>query len=253
MHYKSTGTATRYTYHQMTLIITTATTREMEAVLKGFNGRGRVGCVLPRQGEVCASPVNERQCLLAVTGVGPVNAAFTLGRLLGEHRNIDGVISLGIAGTFDPDAAPLGSTVLATRETWADYGLYTAQGVDPMGIGFGQTDDAVNPVWNSIELNPAPALAVLQLTPPPLCRTGGSLTVAAASGTAERACAMRQTHHALTENMEGFALALGCLRQGVPFLELRTVSNVVGSRAAHDWAVDDAFASLGQAARALFV
>lgn len=237
----------------MTIIIATATTKEMEAVLKGFNGRGRVGCVLPRQGEARPSPVNEHQCLLAVTGVGPINAAFTLGKLLGENPRVNGVISLGIAGTFDIAKAPLGSSVIASAETWADYGLYTADGVDPRGIGFGQTDDALNPVWNTIELQPDVVLQQLELTRPAHCTEGASLTVAAASGTAERAQQMRKAHAPLIENMEGFGLALGCLRHEIPFLEIRTISNVVGSRAAEDWCIDEAFAALGQTARSLFV
>lgn len=207
---------------------------------------------MPRQGEALKSPVNEHQCILAVTGVGPVNSAFTLGRLLGENSRIDGVISLGIAGSFDTAKAPLGSSVIATTEIWADYGLVTAEGIDPKGIGFGQTDDPLNPVWNTIALQPDDVIKQLELTRPANCINGPSLTVAAASGTAERAQLMRKTHEPLTENMEGFGLALGCHRHNIPFLEVRTISNVVGSRAAKDWCIDEAFSALGQTARALF-
>ncbi|MFV0347760.1 MAG: futalosine hydrolase [Halodesulfovibrio sp.] len=244
----------------MTVIVATATQKEMEAVLKGFNGRGRVGCQLPSQGQWCESPINEHQCLLAVTGVGPVNAALTLGRIMGECFGITGVLNLGIAGTFDPQACPLGSAVLAEREVWPEYGLRTAQGVDSRGIAFplwGGTDPGVEQpleqaIWDTVELSPAEDLRRIGLNCPKAL-TGTSITVAGVTGTAEHAAMFRDRYGALTENMEGFALALGCRQAGVPFVELRTVSNVVGSRAAADWKLDEAFVALGAVARSLFV
>lgn len=244
----------------MTLIVATATQKEMKAVLKGFNGRGRIGCQLPAQGQWCESPINEHACLLAVTGVGPVNAALTLGRIMGEHFGVSGVLNLGIAGTFDTQRCPLGSAVLADREIWPEYGLRTAQGIDCRGIAFPQWAPAEaepeaaleQAVWDTVELSPEGDLKRLGLNRPD-ARTGASLTVAGVTGTAGYASMLKGRYNALTENMEGFALALGCRQAGLPFVELRTVSNVVGSRAAEDWKVDEAFVALGAVARALFV
>jgi futalosine hydrolase len=53
--------------------------------------------------------------------------------------------------------------------------------------------------------------------------------------------------------MEGFSLALACLQAGIPFLELRTISNLVGSRKPEHWKLDDALQALGEKARELFV
>ncbi len=236
----------------MTLIITTATAKEMGAVMAGCKEQRQIRTALPTTGTAHAAQINGRQCLLAVTGVGLTNAAFTLGRLLGEQTRVAGVISLGIAGTFDTEAAPLGCAVAATQETWADYGLYTRHGVAPRGIGFAQAQFADTVVWNTLMLRPADVIRQLDLAMPCHCRQGSSLTVAAASGTQKRAQAMRHAHSALMENMEGFALALGCLHQAVPFLEIRTISNITGSRKAEDWCLGKALDALGQTARALF-
>lgn len=246
----------------MTLILATATQKEMKAVLKGFNGRGRIGCQLPSPGQWVESPVNEHACLLTVTGVGPLNAAFTLGRILGEHFGVRGVINLGVAGSFDTAAHPLCSTVLADREIFPEYGLRTEAGVDPAGIAFPQwqdpgcddesTEDQCAPVWDSIALSPAATFGQLELnTPDAPC--AASLTVSGVSGTEAQAKRFRARYNAGTENMEGFALALGCVQAGIPFAELRTISNVVGSRAPADWRLDDALTALGSAARSLFI
>ncbi len=237
----------------MSLVIATATTREMKAVLTGFNGRGRVGCALPAPGEVCPSPVNGRNCLLLVTGVGPVNAALSLGRVLGAHRGVRGVMNLGVAGTFDVLRAPLGSAVLASAEVWPEYGLAGDDGVDPHGIAFPQAEGPAGPVWDRIDLAPATLFEQWHLAVPAAARSGVSLTVAGVSGTPSRAQAVCRRHAALMENMEGFALALGCLRHDLPFAEARTMSNIVGSRAAEDWALEGALDALGALARELFL
>ncbi len=237
----------------MSLVIATATTREMKAVLTGFNGRGRVGCALPAPGEACPSPVNGRNCLLVVTGVGPVNAALSMGRVLGAHRGVRGVLNLGVAGTFDVLRAPLGSAVLASAEVWPEYGLAGDHGVDPRGIAFPQAEGPAGPVWDRIDIAPEVLSGQWHLSLPAGARNGVSLTVAGVSGTPGRADAMRRRHAPLMENMEGFALALACLRHGLPFAEARTISNIVGSRAAEDWALEGALDALGVLARELFL
>ena len=52
--------------------------------------------------------------------------------------------------------------------------------------------------------------------------------------------------------MEGFGLAYPVMRQGLPFLEVRTISNVVGSREAEDWNLKGAFKQLKVATDVLF-
>lgn len=236
----------------MTLVIATATPLEMKAVLAGFNGRGRICCGLPAQGETCSLPVNDRDCLLLVTGVGPVNAALSLGRALGAHPGIRGVLNLGVAGTFDILKAPLGCAVLATNEAWPEYGLAGDEGTDPNGIAFPQAQGPEGPVWDRIPIAPERLFDNWRLAAPTTVRAGASVTVAGVSGTAARAATLRKRYGALMENMEGFSLALGCLHHGLPFAEVRTISNIVGSRAAEDWALDGALAALGTLARELF-
>lgn len=241
----------------MTLVIATATQTEMKAVLLGFNRRGRVGCKLPITGECCESPVNGHRCLLVVTGVGPVNAALSIGRVLGENKDVCGVVNLGVAGSFDLEQAPLGSVVAADSEIWPEYGLHTAEGIDPRGIKFPVLEytgvDGQYSVWDRIELEPEKGFRLLKLSAPKDLLKGASMTVSGVTGTEERARMLTERYAPLTENMEGFSLALACLQAGIPFLELRTVSNLVGSRKPEHWKLDDALQALGRHARELFV
>lgn len=241
----------------MTLVIATATQTEMKAVLLGFNRRGRIGCKLPGMGGCCESPVNNHHCLLAITGVGPVNAALSIGRILGECKGISGVLNLGVAGSFDLEQAPLGSIVAADSEVWPEYGLRTADGVDPEGIKFPVWEysgvDGRYSVWDRIELDSEKGFRMLNLSPPKDLLSGTSMTVSGVTGTEERARMLMERYKPLTENMEGFSLALACLQAGIPFLELRTVSNLVGSRKPEHWKLDDALQALGRHARELFV
>ena len=82
--------------------------------------------------------------------------------------------------------------------------------------------------------------------------TAKSLTVSGVTADPERAGLLRARHQAGLENMEGFALAYGCAVAGVPFVELRAVSNAVGVRPPESWDLPGALVALGQATQRLF-
>ncbi|MFP5257993.1 MAG: futalosine hydrolase, partial [Acidobacteriota bacterium] len=98
----------------------------------------------------------------------------------------------------------------------------------------------------------AVAARELGLTLPEGVVAGPCLTVAGVSATPERAAALAGQYRALAESMEGFAVALAGAAAGLPGLELRAVSNRVGSRPPADWDLPGALAALGRAAARLF-
>ncbi|MEX2502149.1 MAG: hypothetical protein WD336_07220, partial [Trueperaceae bacterium] len=51
------------------------------------------------------------------------------------------------------------------------------------------------------------------------------------------------------ESMEGAGVALACLLAGVPFVEIRGVSNVAGVRDKRAWQVRDALRAAAEAVR----
>lgn len=185
-----------------------------------------------------------------------------MGLALAQRPDITAVLNVGLAGTFDLTRAPLGSTIVVSEEIWPEYGLADDKGVDAAGLGF--------PLWTGgeagavidrlpLELDPVPlGLPPLPLMSPHMpnmmdtqiegtqgtqaiapgpmqgMTQGIALTVAGVTNSAARAQRLHQRYAALLENMEGFAVALACARHHVPLVELRTISNVTGSRLPQD-------------------
>lgn len=225
-------------------LLATATRRELDALLADLPGE------IPEQMAVPV-PVRGRPWLVCITGVGPVNAALAMGLILARHPDIHAVLNMGLAGTFDTARAPLGSAVLITEEIWPEYGLADDTGVDAAGLGFPQWEEGSRQVVDRLPLS-AP-LEALGLHAPSQLIHGASLTVAGVTNSPARAARLHRRYNALTENMEGFAVALACARQGVPLLEMRTISNRVGSRAPADRNFGGALAQLGTVLASLFL
>jgi futalosine hydrolase len=224
----------------MHLLCVVATPQEFQAVFPRWQGALAEHRMLPIRPGLTA----------CITGVGPVNAGIALGRILALSHEITGVLCLGLAGSFDLARAPLGSCTLVTEEIWPEYGLFGDDGMDAPGLGFAQWEHDGLRVVDRLPLHTD--LTDLGLPQPIDAIPGISLTVAGVSAGAQRACMLAQRYHPLSENMEGFAVALACARQQIPCVELRAVSNKVGSRAPEDRDFPLALAKLGALGQDLF-
>lgn len=228
------------------LLVTTATTKEMKSAF-GFADAPSV-----EQGEVVEFELNGRKLLLAVTGVGMVNSAMYAGRLLEKHA-VTGVVNLGIAGAYDIEENPLCSTCFVWKELWPEYGLLGEDGIaDPEAIGFAQGHLDGEPIWNKIKLNPTNDAQIMKLSFDKNWLRASSVSVNSVTGSPTRAGWLKTACSANIENMEGFAFAYATALSGIPFLEVRTISNVVGSRFAEEWDVKGALKALGESVEILF-
>ena len=247
------------------IILVTATAMEMQVVMQGLG----LNEVAPEPGASLARRVRGIPVRFVCSGIGPLAAAFIMGCLAGEGAlspaRCRGVLSLGIAGTYARHIAPIGSVVMADAEIWPEYGLLSEHGVDPVALGFplmGKKDDvAPPPVWDTLALNPAAALAAMGLANPavamcmaenPLVVTGAGITVAAVSGTRSRAEELAARYAALSENMESFPLALAAARLDIPFAEIRSISNLVGDRSKEAWDIPAALVALSRVSGQVF-
>ncbi len=207
------------------LLVTTAVEAEAAAVRAGL-------------------PAGDGVSVVAV-GVGPAAAAAGTARLLAlaeaAGRPFRAVLSAGIAGGL-PGRAPSGATVVGARSIAADLGAASPDGFLPLDeLGFGSTVADAD----------ATLLASLRRALPHAV-VGDVLTVSTVTGTAERAADLAARHRAaVAEAMEGYGVACAALGAGVPFAELRTVSNPVGPRDRAAWRIGEAFAALTAAAAAL--
>jgi len=192
---------------------------------------------------VCAVEA-ERDALVAagvrarvlVGGVGPAAvAAATAAALPGA----DLVLSAGIGGGF----APLGPGQIAVASSivFADLGAETADGFVPVSaLGFGEER-------YEVDASLAADLAA---------RTGGRVgtivTVATVTGTATSASRLQARFpDAVAEGMEGAGVAAAARVHGVPFAELRAISNLVGPRDRDAWEIPKALGALGAAVAAV--
>jgi futalosine hydrolase len=188
-----------------------------------------------RRGLAPGSPIT-----VAAVGVGMAAAAAGTARLLTvASGRYDGVISAGIAGGI---GVPLGSTVLGAQSIAADLGAGSDTGFLGLDeLGFGATVSKVDGGLLATLREALPAAIV-----------GDVLTVNTVTGTAQRLAWLRERYpHAVAETMEGFGVACAAQLCGVPFAELRTISNAVGPRDRGSWEIPEALEALTRATQML--
>ncbi|MEU2788865.1 futalosine hydrolase [Streptomyces sp. NPDC007100] len=231
------------------VLVVTAVAAERDAVVAGLpGGAGAEVVALPAGG--CALHrvrADERSGVVVdvlAAGVGPAAAAAGAATALtaagcGGTR-YDLVISAGIGGGFAP-GAPVGTAVVADEIVAADLGAETPDGFVPVTeLGFG-----------TVVHTPPPVL-VRALAEAAGAACGAVLTASTVTGSAEHAARLAARYpRALVEAMEGFGVAEAAAAQGLPVLEIRTVSNPVGPRDRAAWRIGDALGALSAACAAL--
>lgn len=223
------------------VLIAFAAPREGDAVLAGLSEKQASSISLWEPVEVVPGIAVVR------TGVGPAAAGGGAARVLGSAPYA-AVISLGVGGALPGEAAPrVGSVVLATRSMFADLGLQTPQGFETIGeMGFSVTGsgDVFAP-----DARLATSLCGLADSQKPIA------TVSTCSGTDGAALAVRgrlgADESGGVEAMEGAAVGLVASVLGVPFAEIRVISNTCGDRSAQHWELNGALERLGRVAAEL--
>ena len=206
------------------LLIATAVAAERDAVLAGLGG----ATVLPDP----LAP-NAAEVTVVEVGVGPVRAAAGTAReiavALADSAPYQAVICAGVAGAY-PGRAEIGDVVVATASVAGDLGAGSPGGFIPVDeLGFGVSRIATDPA----------------LFPADGARNGDVLCVSTATGTAERCAELTDRYpEAVAEAMEGFGVATAAAQQGLPFAEVRAISNLVGPRDTASWRLDLALAAL---------
>ena len=212
------------------LLVVTAVAAEADAVRAGLD-------------QTCApttSDASDGAIVVEAVGVGPAAAAAGTARLLSAGR-YRAVLSAGIAGGF-PGRTEVGAIVIGSRSIAADLGAETPEGFHPIEeLGFG----------TSVLEADADLLAVL-IAALPDAAVGDILTLSTVTGTTTTATRLAERHlDAVAEAMEGYGVATAAAAAGVPFAEIRTISNPVGPRDRAAWRLADAFAALTEAGRAI--
>jgi futalosine hydrolase len=200
------------------ILVVTAVEPERQAVLRGLGAADAAGSGV----------------VVEVGGVGSASVAATTARVLALRR-FDAVLSAGIGGGI---GVPVGGTAIATTSVAADLGADSPDGFLSLDqLGFGTA---------AIAADPGIVAAVTAAIPGVVA--GPVLTVSTVTGTLAGTRDLIARHpDAVAEAMEGFGVATAATQAGVPFGELRTISNPVGPRDRAAWRIGDALEGLSEA------
>jgi futalosine hydrolase len=201
-------------------------------------------------GTLCAAPLagtghlacsrglaGGREVILAVTGIGKVNAACAATQLL-ERFTPELLINTGCGGAFAGSGLAVGDLALASSECFPDEGVETPEGWRGLDlIGIPVFEGRGERVFNRVPLCGELAQGALDCARKGgfRCALGPFHTVSTCSGTAVRGGELLRRYPGICENMEGGALAQVALIYGVPFLEVRGISNLVEDRDLSRW------------------
>jgi futalosine hydrolase len=181
---------------------------------------------------------------MLTTGVGMLATAAWVSRAIVERR-YDLALNLGVCGSFRADLAP-GVVVHVTTECLPEMGAEDGERFLPIEeLGLLAADEF-----------PCAAGRLCNVTPPqnaalaPLPRVDG-ITVNTVHGEEASIARVVARLRPDVETMEGAAFMYACLVQGLPFAEVRAVSNIVERRNRAAWRLGDAIRALGETALAI--
>lgn len=171
-----------------------------------------------------------------ITGVGMMNTTYALMKHL-QVKKPDIVVNAGIAGSFHQKLMP-GSVVAVKEEILADLGVTEKEGYkdvfDLKLLGASQFP------FNKKKLqNPSPEFLKRTGLPPVT-----SISVNQITTQKKTADIYRLKYKPDIENMEGAAVHYVCLKEQIPFIQLRSISNYVGDRNKKKWKLKEAVSVL---------
>jgi futalosine hydrolase len=173
---------------------------------------------------------------ILITGVGMMATTYALTKKLSSAR-YDMVLQAGVGGSFDARFGP-GELVLISSEQFADLGAEDHDNyLDIFELGLLKKDEFPfsdgqllaprSPFYNSISLPHASGLTIN--------------TVSGSEATIKR---RKEKYNCAIESMEGAAFHYVCLLEGMPFAQVRAISNMVIPRDKSQWKMKDAIINL---------
>jgi futalosine hydrolase len=216
------------------IIVIAATRGELSLMIDAMeaNDRPEIG-----RREIYEGMIGDRRTILAIGGIGKVNAASTVTALL-ERFEPEILINTGCAGAYADSGLKVGDLAMATAEWYGDEGVLAPDG------------------WHSLELIGIPAVsrngevyfnrfpmtqwaqdkaAHVAEAADFILHHGLFVTVSTVSGSSVRGSELYRRFGGICENMEGAAVAQVATLYGVDFMEIRGVSNLVVDRDLGRW------------------
>jgi futalosine hydrolase len=189
---------------------------------------------------IITGTLDGKRVIVCVGGMGKVNAAHAA-TLLAQHKP-ETLVIFGVGGAYPSSGAKIGDVALAKEEIAGDEGVLTLDGFkDAEFIGIPLLKTATSVIYTTYPAAEAPlkhALNTLVSRQHAVARDvhiGTFVTLSTCTGTSARAQDLENRYHPLCENMEGAAAAHVAELHGIPWIEVRGISNIVEDRDLRKW------------------
>jgi futalosine hydrolase len=194
-----------------------------------------------------------RRVLLCIGGMGKVNAAHAATLMLSRF-DAEAIIIFGIGGAYPSSGAAIGDLAIAQEEIAGDEGVLTRDGfkdTEYIGIPLLKTATSViyttYPASEPLLQRSLQSLNAHQKSSLGRIHVGGFVSLSTSTGATARAQELEERYHGLCENMEGATAAHVAELHGVPWLEIRGISNIVEDRDLTKWDIPKAAGAVQQA------
>ena len=179
-----------------------------------------------------------------ITGIGSPATMYSLCKHISTSKP-DVIIQAGIAGTFKPDIA-MGEVVVVEWEQWGDLGV---EDHDAFHTVFDMhfTDPVQKPYTNGRISCCFPKNFAIDKY-----RRVNAITCNTAHGNETGIKRIVQTFNPNIETMEGAAAAYVCAMENIPFLQIRSISNMVEPRCKEHWNIPLAIIRLNEELKSIF-
>lgn len=225
----------------MRILITAAEQEELDCAINGCMALG-------------FGPEVMGDITFMLTGIGSTQACHTVTREIWKARlagkPLDLVVNIGIAGSYDMEAFPLGSAAVIDREYFADLGFETTHGFEDLFQCGILGKDTMPYTGGALKRRPIPHGGIEEA----LARYRGAtgVTVQTVTGNPEKVKEIYRRYTPQIESMEGAAVYFASIMEDIPFFGLRTVSNEVGERDRKKWDIPAALHTLEECCRDIF-
>lgn len=165
------------------------------------------------------------------SGVGMVATAFCTTKVMNESHDV--AFNVGICGSFNRNLE-IGSVVNVYEDTLSELGAED-------GDQFLSLEELKLPGWQKFQNKTGAMHPVIESIP----KVTG-ITVNTAHGNEESIKKVYEKYHPFVETMEGAAFMMVCEFNGIPYLQLRAVSNYVEKRNREAWNIPLAVKNLNE-------
>ncbi len=216
------------------IVIVAATDMELSYLLKKLNSTDQSTST-----ETENSPPFERTFSLKAIGIGKAASAMGLTELLLKEDDLPlGIILLGCAGAYPKSDLRLGDVVLGTESILADEGFEGQEeflDLEKLHLPTGETPNGEK-LFNRFKGHlPSPEILENFQSLNFAVISGNISTVSSCTGSLARAQELESRWELTAEGMEGASTALVAHSHGIPFIEVRGISNEVGPRDREAW------------------